>query len=232
MKKVDIGIIGALQEEVEALISKLDNHEVERLGSVEFHLGILEGKRVAVARCGIGKVFAAICTEAMIIGYAPDLIVNTGVGGGLAKGLSVTDTVIADKLVQHDMDTSPIGDPKGLISGINKIWFDTDERARDILTRAAQRLGLNARVGSIASGDQFVATSEVKGRITSEFGASACEMEGASVAHVAFVNDTKFIVIRAISDSADEGSSMDYMTFMPIAAKNSAALTVELVREY
>ena len=232
MKKVDIGIIGALQEEVEALISKLDNHEVERLGSVEFHLGMLEGKRVAIARCGIGKVFAAICTEAMIIGYAPDLIVNTGVGGGLAKGLSVTDTVIADKLVQHDMDTSPIGDPKGLISGINKIWFDTDERARDILTRAAQRLGLNARVGSIASGDQFVATSEVKDRITSEFGASACEMEGASVAHVAFVNDTKFIVIRAISDSADEGSSMDYMTFMPIAARNSAALTVELVREY
>ena len=232
MKKVDIGIIGALAEEVEALISKLDSHEVEKLGSVEFHLGILEGKRVAIARCGIGKVFAAICTEAMIIGYAPDLIVNTGVGGALARGLSVTDTVIADKLVQHDMDTSPIGDPKGLISGINKVWFDTDERARDILTRAAERLGLKAKVGSIASGDQFVATSEVKDRITADFGASACEMEGASVAHTAFVNDTKFIVIRAISDSADEGSSMDYMTFMPIAAKNSAALTVELVREY
>ena len=112
MKKVDIGIIGALAEEVEALIAKLDLHEVERLGSVEFHLGMLEGKRVAVARCGIGKVFAAICTEAMIIGYSPDLIVNTGVGGALARGLSVTDTVIADKLVQHDMDTSPIGDPK------------------------------------------------------------------------------------------------------------------------
>ena len=232
MKKVDIGIIGALAEEVEALISKLDLHEVERLGSVEFHLGILEGKRVAIARCGIGKVFAAICTEAMIIGYAPDLIVNTGVGGAIASGLSVTDTVIADKLVQHDMDTSPIGDPKGLISGINKIFFDTDERARDILSRAAERLGLTARVGTIASGDQFVATSEVKDNLAACFGASACEMEGASVAHTAFVNDTKFIVIRAISDSADEGSSMDYMTFMPIAARNSAALTVELVREY
>ena len=232
MKKVDIGIIGALAEEVEALIAKLEHHEVEKLGSVEFHLGMLEGKRVAVARCGIGKVFAAICTEAMIIGYAPDLIVNTGVGGALARGLSVTDTVIADKLVQHDMDTSPIGDPKGLISGINKVWFETDERARDILVSAAERLGLKAKVGSIASGDQFVATSEEKDRITTDFGASVCEMEGASVAHTAFVNGTKFIVIRAISDSADEGSSMDYMTFMPIAARNSAALTVELVREY
>ena len=229
---VDIGIIGAMEPEVEALIAALADKKCEEVSGIKLYTGILEGRTVAIAKCGIGKVFAAICTEAMIIGYSPDLIVNTGVGGALARGLSVTDTVIADKLVQHDMDTSPIGDPKGLISGINKVWFETDERARDILVRAAERLGLVAKVGSIASGDQFVATSEVKDRITSEFGASACEMEGASVAHTAFVNDTKFIVIRAISDSADEGSSMDYMTFMPIAARNSAALTVELVREY
>ena len=227
-----IGIIAAMKAEIESVKREMTEKAVETVSGIEFVSGKFMGKDVVVAQCGIGKVFAAICTEAMIIGYAPDLIVNTGVGGALARGLSVTDTVIADKLVQHDMDTSPIGDPKGLISGINKVWFDTDERARDILVRAADRLGLKAKVGSIASGDQFVATSEVKDRITSEFGASACEMEGASVAHTAFVNDTKFIVIRAISDSADEGSSMDYMTFMPIAAKNSAALTVELVREY
>ena len=232
MKKVDIGIIGALAEEVEMLIARLDSHTTERLGSIDFHLGILEGKRVAIARCGIGKVFAAICAEAMIIGYSPELIVNTGVGGALAKDLNVTDTVIADRLVQHDMDTSPIGDPKGLISGINKIWFDTDPRAREKLLSAAERLGLRARVGAIASGDRFVATSDVKEGIVSEFGADVCEMEGAAIAHTAFVNDTKVVVIRAISDSANEGSSMDYMTFMPIAAKNSAALTLELVREY
>ena len=227
-----IGIIGAMSVEVDALKAKLADCRTVSISGVDFFCGKLAKKDVVIARCGIGKVFAAICAEAMIIGYAPDLIVNTGVGGALARGLSVTDTVIADRLVQHDMDTSPIGDPKGLISGINKVWFDTDERARNILIAAAERLGLVAKVGSIASGDQFVATSEVKDRITSEFGASACEMEGASVAHVAFVNNTKFIVIRAISDSADEGSSMDYMTFMPIAARNSAALTVELVREY
>ena len=232
MKKVDIGIIGALAEEVEALISKLDSHEVERLGSVEFHLGILEGKRVAIARCGIGKVFAAICTEAMIIGYAPDLIVNTGVGGALARGLSVTDTVIADKLVQHDMDTSPIGDPKGLISGINKVWFETDERARDILVRAADRLGLKAKVGSIASGDQFVATSEVKDRITADFGASACEMEGAAIGQVCFVNRVPYGILRAISDGGDEQAFADYPAFLAAAAETATNVMLRFVESW
>ena len=94
MKKVDIGIIGALAEEVEALIAKLDSHEVERLGSVEFHLGMLEGKRVAVARCGIGKVFAAICAQTMLLLYKPDAIINTGVAGGLTKSLKIFDIAI------------------------------------------------------------------------------------------------------------------------------------------
>ena len=232
MKNVDIGIIGALSDEVAELISRLEGHSVERLGSIDFHLGELEGKSVVIAKCGVGKVFAAICAEAMIIGYSPRLIVNTGVGGALAKGLSVTDTVIADKLVQHDMDTSPIGDPIGLISGINKVWFETDGRAVEILLSAAKRLGLRAISASIASGDKFIADRADKEKIVTNFGASVCEMEGAAIAHTAFVNNTPFVVIRAISDSADESSSMDYMTFMPIAAKNSAALTLELVREY
>ncbi len=232
MNKVDIGIIGALADEVAELISRLENHKCERLGSLDFHLGELCGRSVVIAKCGVGKVFAAICTEAMIIGYSPRLIVNTGVGGALSSGLSVTDTVIAEKLVQHDMDTSPIGDPVGLISGINKIWFETDPRAREILMNAAERLGLTARLGAVASGDVFVAAAEQKAKITAAFGADVCEMEGAAVAHTAFVNGTPFIVIRAISDSADGGASMDYMEFMPIAAKNSAALTLELIKEY
>ena len=229
--QADIGIIGALADEVAELISNLECHEIKRLGSVDFHTGRIFGKSVVIAKCGVGKVFAAICAEAMIIGFSPKLIVNTGVGGALARGLSVTDTVIADKLVQHDMDTSAIGDPVGLISGINKVWFETDERERDILLRAADKLGLKASVAPVASGDRFIADKADKDRIVQNFGASVCEMEGAAIAHTAFVNDTPFAVIRAISDSADEGSSMDYMTFMPIAAKNSAALTLELIRE-
>lgn len=230
--KVDIGIIGALSEEVSGLISQLDCHECETVSGIEFHTGRLCGKRVSVARCGVGKVFAAICAEAMIIKYSPSLLINTGVGGALGGELMTSDIVIAEKVCQHDMDTSPLGDPKGLVSGINKIFFDADERAVSILKNAAEELGLRAFVGTVASGDRFVADRSEKIRIASDFDALACEMEGGAVAHTAYVNNTPFVVIRAISDSADGEATMDYPEFMPIAAKNSSALTMALVKSY
>lgn len=230
--KADIGIIGAMSVEVDALIAKLESREEETVGGVKFNTGTLFGKKIAVARCGVGKVFAAICAEAMIMRYSPSLIVNTGVGGALSDDLRPTDTVIAESLLQHDMDTSPLGDPVGLISGINKIYFEADERAVSILSEAADRLGIKARRGRIATGDKFVASKEEKERIVAEFSADVCEMEGGAIAHTAFVNGTPFAVIRAISDSADGGANMDYMEFLPIAAKNSAALTEELIKNW
>ena len=230
--KVDIAIIGAMKPEVEGLIARLDCASCERVSGIDFYTGNLLGKRVAVAQCGIGKVFAALCAEIMILKYSPSLIVNTGVGGAIADGLETGDTVIATSLVQHDMDTSPIGDPKGLVSGINKIFFDTDPRASEILLSAAEKLGLRAFPGIVATGDRFIASVEDKSAIRSDFDASACEMEGCAIAHVAFVNATPVAVIRAISDSADGNSTMDYPTFLPIAVKNSTALTTALVSEW
>ena len=230
--RVDIGIIGALTEEVSGLIAELSEHRSETVGGVEYHTGVIDGKRVAIAKCGVGKVFAALCAEAMIIKYAPDLIINTGVGGALASGLKTADIVIADKLCQHDMDTSPLGDPKGLISGINKIYFEADKRAVEILKDAALELSLSATVGTVASGDRFVADKADKLKIVEEFSASACEMEGGAIAQVAFVNGTAFAVIRAISDSADGDATIDYPEFLPIAAKNSSALTRALIKAY
>ena len=122
--KVDIGIIGALENEVEGIIEKLSERTSEQISGITFYSGEIYGKRVCVARCGVGKVFGAICAEAMILKYSPSLIVNTGVAGAVAEGLKTSDIVIANRLLQHDMDTSPIGDPPGLISGINKIYFD------------------------------------------------------------------------------------------------------------
>lgn len=229
---VDIGIIGAMEIEVNDLVSRLENKESHLVSGITFYTGDLLGKRVAIARCGIGKVFAAICAEVMILKFAPKLLVNTGVGGALASGLNTGDIVVADKLCQYDMDTSPIGDPVGLVSGINRIWFETDEKAREILLSSAVELGLSASLGSIATGDRFVATRDLKNQIVENFGASACEMEGGAIAHVAFVNETPFIVVRAISDSADGEASMDYPTFLGIAAKNSTALTLSLVEKY
>lgn len=228
----DIGIIGAMDVEVNGLVSRLENKNSETVSGITFYLGELLGKKVVIAKCGIGKVFAATCAEAMIIKYSPRLIINSGVGGALAKDLSTGDIVIADKLCQHDMDTSPIGDPVGLVSGINRIWFETDERAVSILTDAAMSLSLNAKIGSIATGDRFVATKGLKDEIVNNFGASACEMEGCAIAQVAFINNTPFVVVRAISDSADGEASMDYPTFLGIAAKNSTNLTLSLVERY
>ena len=230
--KVDLGIIGALQNEVDGIIEKLSSAVVEKVSGIDFYVGDMYGKKIAVAKCGVGKVFAAICAEAMILNYNPSLIVNTGVAGGIKAGLSTSDIVIANRLLQHDMDTSPIGDPKGLISGINKIYFDADLRACSILLSAAEELSLKAEIGVIASGDTFVASKEKKQEIEELFSAAACEMEGGAIAHTAYVNGTPFCVIRAISDSADGEATMDYPTFMPIAAKNSSKLTLKLISNY
>ena len=230
--KVEIGIIGAMQPEVEAIISALTDPESETVSGVTLYTGIIEGKRVAVAKCGIGKVFAALCAEIMILKYNPDLLVNTGVGGAIGGGLCCGDVVIADRLCQHDMDTSAIGDPKGLVSGINMIYFDAEARAREILLEQGRALGLAVKSGTVATGDKFIASAEDKRRIASDFNASVCEMEGCAIAQTAFVNGTPFAVVRAISDSADGEATMDYPTFLSIAAANSTKLTLALVKAW
>ncbi len=230
--KVDIGIIGAMEPEIESITAQLREREDHVISGITFYTGILFDKRVAIAKCGIGKVFAAVCAEIMILRFSPSLLLNTGVGGALADGLKTGDVVIAADLVQHDMDTSAIGDPKGLISGINKIYFEADRRAVDILIKAADSIGLCAREGRIASGDRFVASTDEKMRIVADFSADVCEMEGAAIAQTAFINSTPFAVVRAISDSADGGATMSYPEFLPIAAKNSQTLISELIKLY
>jgi len=221
-----------MDAEVNGLIRKLDEHKIDSVGGMEFHTGRLLGREVVIARCGVGKVFAAMCCEAMIIRYAPSLIVNTGVAGALDKNLRRADIVVAEKLCQHDMDTSALGDAKGLISGINKVYFESDGGAIDALMLSGYELGITVKRGVVATGDKFVTSDEDRERIVSQFGASACEMEGGAIAHTAFVNNTPFVVIRAISDGADDDSAMDFPAFLAVAAKKSEALTLALVEKY
>ena len=232
MMRAEIGIIGAMEPEVEELISLLSERSSEVVSGITFNLGVLDGKRVVIARCGIGKVFASLCAEAMILKYNPSLIINTGVGGAVKTGLSTGDIVIADKLCQHDMDTSAIGDPIGLVSGINLIYFNADNRAVEILKDSAMELSLSATVGTVATGDRFIASASDKAKIAEGFSACACEMEGCAIAQTAYVNGVAFAVIRAISDSADGKATMDYPVFLPIAARNSARLTRALVSKW
>ncbi len=216
-----IGIICAMKIEADAIRASLKNTSVETVSGVEFTRGTLHDKEVVIAVCGIGKVFAAICTEAMIIKYAPTLIINSGVAGTLTDALSIGDIAIAKTLVQHDMDTSPLGDPVGLISGINKIHFEADEMAIKTFENAVKEVGANGVVGTIASGDQFMSDTAKKCTIRDRFNAIACEMEGAAIAHVAFVNNVPFAVLRAISDSASGDAQMEYPKFVAMASERS-----------
>ena len=231
--RAPIGIIGAMDDEVSGLISMLAGVETKEISGLKFYTGTIFDKPVVVARCGVGKVFAAMCASVMIAAFEPALIINSGVGGALSPLLGCTDTVIADKLVQYDMDTSPLGDPKGLISGINKVYFEADERAVEILKTEAAARNIKAYVGSIATGDKFVASKELRDAILRDFPDSVCcEMEGGAIAHAAFVGKTPFAVVRAISDGANSDSALDFPSFLKIAAKNSTALTLALVEKY
>lgn len=219
-----VGIIGAMSVEVEALKGAMTDKSSECISGIDFVCGKLRGRDVVVARCGIGKVFAAMAAQTMILRFGVEMIINTGVAGTLTDKLSIADVAISTSCVQHDMDTSAIGDPVGLISGINVIQLPADKALGECVARAAGELGINSLFGVIASGDQFVSSAEKKRYITENFGAIACEMEGAAIAHVCYVNSVRCVIIRAISDSADGSAHMDYGEFVKIAAENSAKI--------
>ncbi|MBQ9133901.1 MAG: 5'-methylthioadenosine/adenosylhomocysteine nucleosidase [Clostridia bacterium] len=227
-----IGIICAMKIEADAIRASLTDTRTEVVSGVEFTIGKRYGKEIVLAVCGIGKVFAAICTEAMILRYAPTLIINSGVAGTLTETLSIGDIAIAKNLVQHDMDTSPLGDPVGLVSGINKIYFDADEKAVAAFEKVTASVGANSAVGTIASGDQFMSDTAKKNAIRDRFNAIACEMEGAAIAHVAYVNNVPFAVLRAISDSASGDAQMEYPKFVAMAAKRSHAIIDAFLQQW
>ena len=227
-----IGIIGAMQIEIDHINSVMENVKTEEISGIIFYTGKVYGKDITLAKCGIGKVFAAVCAEAMILNFKPDVIVNIGVAGTLTDSLNTADIAIAKSVVHHDLDTSPLGDPVGLISGINIVNIECDKKVVSLLEKCAKPLNVKCECGVIASGDQFVCTSEKKSYIRKTFDAIACEMEGASIGHVCFINGVKFGVLRAISDGADEKSHMDYQEFVPIAAKNSFEVIKNFIKEY
>lgn len=225
-----IGIIAAMDVEMKSLRSYMENTETEVISGIRFVRGTLEGKDVVTAVCGIGKVFAALCAQTMILHYQPRCIINTGVAGTLTDALTIGSIAVSSAVVQHDMDTSPLGDPVGLISGINKVELPADRLLTGQLSACAKVMGIKTATGVIASGDQFVASAERKAFIVEHFKAIACEMEGAAVGQVCYVNKIPFCVLRAISDSADGSSHMDYPTFVQMAAEQSVALMRRFMR--
>ena len=226
-----IGIIGALKLEIDTVISKMEVEAVRTISGRAFHIGRMCGQAVVVAQCGMGKVNAAMCAQAMIQEYAPSLVVNVGIAGSLSRELTIGDIAVARDLVQHDVDTSPIGDPVGFVSTVNRIDFPCAAWASEAIIDAAGRCGLRAKIARIASGDQFIADTASKKRIRETFGADACEMEGCPIAQVCYVNGVDCAVIRAISDSTDGSHAMEYDQFQKLAAENSAKVLEAFLKE-
>lgn len=227
-----LGIICAMALEANAIIETVENPKITKISGVEFTSGTIDGKDVVIAVCGVGKVFAAICTEAMILEFHPDIIINSGVAGSLCRDIKIGDTVIAESVVQHDMDTSPLGDPKGLISGINIINIPCDAQVAKNLAHCCDSLGIKNFSGVIATGDTFMSNDSHKKEIADMFNAKACEMEGGSVGHVCYVNSIPFCVLRAISDNADDGAELTYETFARESAKKTHAVIDKFIRNF
>ncbi len=225
------GIIAAMSEELEILLKDMNLEDKKVKANMTFNKGKLWGKDVVAVVCGIGKVNAAICTQILASEYNVDKVINVGVAGGIGKEIYPGDIVIADNLVEHDMDTTAFGDPHGQIPRMDTFDFKCDSALIEAAKNACDKLDgdIHTFVGRIVSGDVFVADLEKIQWLEKEFSALSCEMEGASIAHTCYLNNIPFVVIRSISDNANNGAHMDFEKFTPIAVKNSTALLKEML---
>lgn len=225
-REMTIGIIGAMKPEVDILKKNMQVTRRETKAGMEFCEGNLGAMKVVVAQSGMGKVHAAICAQILVDDFAATHIINTGVAGSLNKKLDVGDIVISVDAVQHDFTVEAIGFKKGEIPYTGQVAFAADKELRQKAVLGVKKVLPQVRAveGRVCSGDQFISSQEAKDRIVSAFGGECAEMEGAAVAQVCYVNKIPFIILRAISDKADESSPVNFEEFVKQAAKNSASL--------
>lgn len=221
-----IGIIGAMPEEVESLKQALEGKESKKIADMEFCTGTLDGRKAVVVQCGIGKVNAGICAQILISLFSVTHVINTGVAGSLDNAIDIGDIVVSVDAVQHDYDVSPIGFHIGEIPYTGLYAFPADEQMRALAVSASRKAAPEIRIfeGRVCSGDQFIASSAQKSRILSDFGGMCCEMEGAAIAQVCYLNRVPFVIIRAISDKADDSEEMSYQEFEAGAAVRSSRI--------
>lgn len=228
-----IGIIGAMEVEVETLKKDMEVGRVVKKAGMEFHEGVLNGMPVVVVRSGICKVNAAVCTQILIDDFGVDGIINTGVGGSLNAEINIGDIVISTDVVHHDVNAVEFGYALGQIPQMKVFSFPADETFAEKAKAACNRVNPDITVwrGRICSGDQFVSSQEQKDQIIKAFHGWCTEMEGAGIAQVAYLNDVPFIIVRAISDKADNSAYVDYATFEKKAAEHSVRLVEALMSD-
>lgn len=226
-----IGIIGAMELEVDTLKAQMAVTGRTTRAGMDFFEGTLGQAQVVIVRCGIGKVNAAMCAQILIDLFEVTHVINTGVAGSLNATLDIGDIVISQDVIHHDMDVRVFGYALGQVPQLDTLAFPGDENLIRLALSSCEEAnpGLHTAVGRIVSGDQFISDKEVKNRLIAEFHADCTEMEGAAIAHTAYLNGIPFVVIRAISDKADDSAEMDYPTFEREAAGHCARLVEVLV---
>lgn len=229
-----LGIIGAMDEEVSKLKEVMDEVEITTKASMDFYKGKISDKDVVVVRSGIGKVNAGICTQILVDCYGVEAVINTGIAGSLNASIDIGDVVLATDALQHDMDATGFGYEPGVIPRMEVSTFVADERLRTLAKECCQRVNPDIKVfeGRVISGDQFISDKNIKNRITSQFAGYCTEMEGAAIAQAAYLNNIPFLIIRAISDKADDSATVDYPTFEAKAIENSVKLMKDMIANY
>ena len=221
-----LGIIGAMAVEIATLKEAMENMSVTQTAGMEFYEGTLSGLPAVLVQCGVGKVNAAMCTQVLCSCFGVTHVVNTGIAGSLCADLDIADLVISDDAIHHDFDLRFWNRPIGQVPGMDVTAFPADEMLKKAAFAAAEQVNPgHTKTGRVASGDQFISSKAQKDRIIADTQAVCAEMEGASIAHTAYRNGVPFVIVRAISDKADDSAEMDYPTFEAIAAERCAQVT-------
>lgn len=227
-----IGIIGAMDEEIDVLTRSLNIQEIVETSGLKVINAKLGSMQCFIVRCGIGKVNAALCTQALIDRFDVDYIINVGVAGALHPDLDVNDVVISSEAIQYDIDASAAGDPVGTIPRMDTSVFRADEHLVKIAEKSASELHLgNYMVGRIVTGDKFVASKDFKDELRKSFDGLCCEMEGGAIAHVCHVNKVPFLIIRSISDKADGTAVKTFDNFLVEACEISKSIILKILRK-
>ncbi|TLP36844.1 5'-methylthioadenosine/adenosylhomocysteine nucleosidase [Arcobacter arenosus] len=225
-----LAIMGAMEEEIEPLLEYFENVKVTEFADNKYYEVNLNGLDIVIAYSKIGKVFASLTATTMIEKFGCDTLLFSGVAGGINPKLKIGDLIIADKLCQHDLDITAFGHPNGFVPG-GKVFVETSKELRDVAFEVAEENNISVLEGTIATGDQFVHSVERKEFIESTFNADALEMEGASVAVICDALNVPFLILRAISDTADMDAGFDFDEFLKSSAKNSADYMIKIVKK-
>ncbi len=227
-----LGIIGAMDVEVATLKEKMEAVQVHSIAGMAFYEGVLEGTPVVVVQCGVGKVNAAMCAQLLCSSFGVTHLVNTGIAGSLCADLDIGDLLVSRDAMYHDFDCVHFGYEFGKVPGLDVVSFPADETLVAYALGAAEAVNPgHARLGRVASGDQFVASKEKKAQIIASTQGLCTEMEGAAIAQTAYRNQVPFVILRAISDKADDSAQMDYPTFERIAAHRCASVAMALAKK-